>query len=58
MFTEKVEPAYTWSQTGEDITVTFKLPPDVTKTDVVCELRSGNVTHHYFWENIMILHKF
>ena len=40
MYTDKSPPEYTWTQTREDVTVQFTVPPGVSKADIYLTLRS------------------
>lgn len=41
---ESVRKQYRWSQTDEDVIISFDLPSDVTKRDVVCHIEMSHVT--------------
>ncbi|XP_053571263.1 nudC domain-containing protein 1 [Bombina bombina] len=40
----KKEPLYIWRQTGEDVTLTFQLPEDVTKGDIKITFSSNHLS--------------
>lgn len=37
------DPAYTWTQTDDDVTIVIPIPPDVSKTDIHCVIATDSL---------------